>query len=160
MEEKYLQRVMVAGKIRDYIDSHLGDNHLEDEFSLDKIARELNYSKFYMERVFSEVTGTTIYKYIRERRLARAAEQLVETNRTVLDIAFEAGYASPQAFTMAFRSLYMCPPKVYRKNKRIVLRRNNFDMCKKSVLYRPFASRTRLSSNLSLHRLWKGRVAA
>ena len=55
---------MVAGKIRDYIDSHLGDNHLEDEFSLDKIARELNYSKFYMERVFSEVIGTTIYKYI------------------------------------------------------------------------------------------------
>ena len=34
----------VAGKIKDYIDSHLGDNHLEDEFSLDKIARELNYA--------------------------------------------------------------------------------------------------------------------
>ena len=64
MEEKHLQRVMVAGKIRDYIDSHLGDNHLEDEFSLDKIARELNYSKFYMERVFSEVTGTTIFALI------------------------------------------------------------------------------------------------
>ena len=112
MAGKSTAKEMVIRKIRNYIESHRAE-----ELSLDKIAEELNYSKFYMERVFAEGTGTTICRYLQERRLAAAAEQLIRTDRPIIDIALEAGYGSPQAFTQAFRRMYLCPPRVYRKNR-------------------------------------------
>ncbi len=111
MEEKSMAKEMLVRKIRNYIETNQAE-----ELSLNKIASELNYSKFYMERVFTETTGMTICKYIQTCRLNAAAEQLVQTNRPIIDIALEAGYNSPQAFTQAFRRMYLCPPRVYRKN--------------------------------------------
>lgn len=112
MEEKNAAGETVVRKIKEYIESHQ-----KDELSLDKIAAALNYSKFYMGRVFAKATGTTICKYIQGRRLDAAAEQLVTTNRPVIDIALETGYGSPQAFTLAFRRFYRCSPRAYRKNR-------------------------------------------
>lgn len=101
----------VIHKIIDYI-----EEYLEEDLSLDKLAENLNYSKFYIARVFMEKTGTSIYKYIQGRRLTLAAQKLVETKKPIIDIAYEAHYNSQQAFTLAFHQLYLCTPQVYRKN--------------------------------------------
>lgn len=101
----------VVEKIVDYIETHL-----DEELSLDKIAKELNYSKFYIARTFSDKTGGTIYKYIQGRRLTLAAQKLVETEKPIIEIAYEAQYSSQQAFTLAFHQLYLCSPQIYRKN--------------------------------------------
>ena len=98
-------------KVKDYI-----ENHLEEDLSLDNISRNLNYSKYYIERFFSEKTGITVCQYIRRRRLTLAARKLVETQKPIIDIAYEAGYNSQQAFNLAFRRLYLCTPQAYRKN--------------------------------------------
>ena len=101
----------IVDKITDYI-----EKHLTEDLSLDKIATDLNYSKFYIARTFAEKTGTSIYKYIQGRRLTLAAKELVETTKPIIDIAYEAHYNSQQAFTLAFHQLYQCTPQVYRKN--------------------------------------------
>lgn len=92
------------------------ENHLNGELSLDSIAKELNYSKYYIARMFAEKTGCTLYKYIQGRRLTLAARQLVETQKPIIEIAYEAHYDSQQAFTWAFHRLYLCTPQTYRKN--------------------------------------------
>lgn len=102
---------IVAKKIVDYIETHL-----DEDLSLDKIADALNYSKFYVARVFNEETGGTVYKYIQGRRLTLAAQKLVETGQPIVEIAYEAHYDSQQAFTLAFKQVYECTPKSYRKN--------------------------------------------
>lgn len=102
---------IVAKKIVDYIETHL-----DEDLSLDKIADALNYSKFYVARVFNEETGGTVYKYIQGRRLTLAAQKLVETGKPIVEIAYEAHYDSQQAFTLAFKQVYECTPKSYRKN--------------------------------------------
>ena len=51
-------------KIVDYIETHI-----REDLSLDKIANELNYSKFYIARIFTKETKYTIYKYVQRRRL-------------------------------------------------------------------------------------------
>lgn len=91
------------------------EEHLEEELSLDKIAKELHYSKFYIERTFVKETGCTVYKYIQGRRLTLAARKLVETQKPVSEIAYEVQYNSQQAFCLAFRSLYQCSPQDYRR---------------------------------------------
>ena len=100
----------ITEKIVDYI-----ENHLEEELTLDKIAKELNYSKFYIARSFSKKTGETIYQYIKGRRLTLAAKKLIETKKPIIEIAYEAQYNSQQAFTLAFHQLYLCTPQIYRK---------------------------------------------
>ena len=54
----------VIEKLVDYIETHI-----DEDLSLDKIANELNYSKFYIARIFTEETKCTVYKYIQGRRL-------------------------------------------------------------------------------------------
>ena len=44
-----------------------------------------------------------------------AARKLAETDQPIVDIAFEAGYSSQQAFTLAFRCVYACTPQKYRR---------------------------------------------
>ena len=107
----YMSEYSVIYKIVDYI-----EEHLDEDLSLDKLAESLNYSKFYIARVFVEKTGTSIYKYIQGRRLTLAAQKLVETKKPIIDIAYEAQYHSQQAFTLAFHQMYLCTPQVYRKN--------------------------------------------
>lgn len=100
----------VIKKVASYI-----EQHIEEDLSLDKIAKALSYSKFYIARVFVEETGCTVYKYIQGRRLTLAAKKLVETRKPIVDIAYEAHYNSQQAFTLAFGKLYQCTPQSYRK---------------------------------------------
>ena len=94
---------------------YIRDN-LNEDLTLEKIAKELNYSRFYTARAFAENTGCTIYKYIQMRRLTEAARQLVETEKPIVEIAYEAHYNSQQAFTLAFHREYQCAPGIYRRN--------------------------------------------
>lgn len=118
--------IAVTEKILSYV-----EEHLDKELSLEKIGEALHYSKFYIARVFKENTGTTLYRYIRRRRLDEAAKKLAESSSPVIEIALEAGYESQQAFIQAFHQEYGYTPLEYRKNgifvpkqNRIVLQQN------------------------------------
>ncbi len=100
----------VAEKVMSYI-----EEHLEQELSWEEIARELHYSKYYVARAFRKSTGSTLHKYIQGRRLDEAARKLAQTDRPIIEIAFDAGYGSQQAFTQAFRVEYLCTPQEYRR---------------------------------------------
>ena len=102
--------ISITEKVLSYI-----ENNLDKDLSLEKMANELNYSKFYIARAFKESTGCTVYKYIQNRRLNEAAKKLVRTKQPIVEIALEAGYSSQQAFTQAFRHQYLCTPQEYRK---------------------------------------------
>lgn len=91
------------------------ETNLEKEIDLDHIAKNIGYSKFHLNRIFTAYTGITIYKCLQNRRLTIAAEKLVKTDKPIVQIAYEAGYDSPQSFTFAFKQVYLYPPKVYRK---------------------------------------------
>ena len=114
----------IIEKIVEYI-----ENHLDEQITLEKIAENLNYSKFYIARTFSEQTGQTIYKYIQARRLTLAARKLAETEIPIIEIAYDAQYHSQQAFTLAFHQLYLCTPQVYRKNGIFYPKQTRIHMC-------------------------------
>lgn len=103
-------KISVAEKVISYV-----ENHPERELSLGEIAGELHYSKYYMARAFRKSTGITLHKYIQGRRLDEAARKLAQTGQPIIEIAFDAGYGSQQAFTQAFRVEYLCTPQEYRR---------------------------------------------
>ncbi|WP_394522917.1 helix-turn-helix transcriptional regulator [Lacrimispora sp. JR3] len=107
------EKKKVVKDIIEYVEKQLS---LEEGLSLDTIANYAGYSRFHLNRMFSEVTGCTLHRYIKERRLTKAAEKLVrKEDFPIADIAQEASYQSQQAFTYAFKKAYGCTPKTYRE---------------------------------------------
>ena len=99
----------IIKKIIDYI-----EDNLEQDLNLDSIAAQSGYSKFHLNRLFTAETGLTIHKYLKERRLTAAARKLIETDHPITRIAHESGYESQQAFSLAFKRVYLMPPRLYR----------------------------------------------
>ena len=58
-----------------------------------------------------------------------AAEKLILSNEPITKIAYEAGYDSQQAFTLAFKQLYLYPPKIYRSMGVFVPKQNRISLC-------------------------------
>ncbi len=117
----------IVKKVLNYIEDNIGK-----EINVDKIAKSVGYSKFYLNRIFSDCTGITIYKYLQSRRLTIAAEKLVNTEEPITQIAYEAGYDSQQAFSLAFKQLYVYPPKIYRGIGVFVPKQKRISLCGKS----------------------------
>ena len=93
------------------------ERHLTERLDLRTIAEAIHISPYHLHRTFSRTVGLTIHDYLRRRQLTEAAKRLVFSNRPILDIALRAGYDSQQAFTRIFKSMYKCPPNVFRKNR-------------------------------------------
>lgn len=92
------------------------EENLESELDMEEIAQIAYMSKFHFQRMFSMLTGFTVTEYIRNRRITKAAQELVNTNTRVIDIALKYGYESPEAFTKAFRSIHGISPSMAKKN--------------------------------------------
>lgn len=113
----------VVRNVIDYI-----ERNLDKEINLDNISKNIGYSKYYLNRIFTGYAGITIYKYLQNRRLAVAAEKLVKTDEPIMQIAYEAGYDTQQSFSFAFKQVYLYPPKVYRDMGIYIPRQNKITM--------------------------------
>ena len=114
----------IVKKVIDYIETNL-----EKEISLEDISKNIGYSKFHLNRIFTAYTEITMYKYLQNRRLTVAAEKLVRTDKPITQIAHETGYDSQQSFSFAFKQLYLYPPKVYRNIGIYIPKQNRISMC-------------------------------
>ena len=91
------------------------DEHLYEEISLDTLARQVCLSKYYYHRLFRQAVGEPVNRYVRRRRMTRAAKELAETNRPIIEIALNCQYASQEAFSRAFQRIYTLTPGKYRQ---------------------------------------------
>jgi len=85
-----------------------------DEFRLDLAAREAGLSRHHFLRLFREVYGKTPYRYLVEKRIVMAKEQLASTELPIHEVAAEAGFVSSSAFARAFRKATGQTPSAYR----------------------------------------------
>ena len=91
------------------------EQHLNEKIMLKDLAKVSGYSAYHLIHIFTAATGGTIGGYIRKRRLAVAAEALLNTEKRVLDIALDSGFGSSEAFSRSFKSVYGLSPYAYRK---------------------------------------------
>ena len=87
----------------------------KDNLSLQRIADNAGFSLTYFDAIFRQHTGYSPVEYARIYKLTRSALELRRTQRTVLEIALDFGYASPESFTRAFKNFYSMTPSEYRE---------------------------------------------
>lgn len=87
----------------------------KENLSLQSIADNAGFSLAYFDAIFRRHTGYSPVEYSRIYKLTRSALELRRTEKTVLDIALDFGYASPETFTRAFKNFYSLTPTEYRE---------------------------------------------
>ena len=81
----------------------------------DFLSANLGISKFYMCHLFKKITGTAIVKYINFLKAAKAKKLLVETDRSLLSVCMEVGFADTDYFSKWFKKQEGITPSAYRK---------------------------------------------
>ena len=97
--------------------------HDDEDLTLRCLSRKLGYSEFYVTRKFKEISGMQFKDYLRKRRLAFALKELRDSKKSILNIAFDYGFSSHEAFTRAFKTTYGITPSMYRKKSVSIVRR-------------------------------------
>lgn len=88
--------------------------HLNDDLSLKMLASVACFSEYHFHRIFCGIVGETLAEHIRRLRIERAAIKLKYSDKSVTELAFEAGYDNMESFTRAFRSRYGIAPSKYK----------------------------------------------
>jgi AraC family transcriptional regulator len=90
--------------------------HLEDAFSLTRLAQEAGLSEFHFSRAFKRTTGFKPSQYFINLRMERARRLLRETNRSIIEIGLNVGYTSPSHFARIFHREVGISPSRYRRS--------------------------------------------
>lgn len=81
-----------------------------------EFAARAHLSRYHFTRIVKAVSGEPPARFRRRIRLERAAYRILTRDRSLLDEALLAGYASHEAFTRAFQREYGASPSVWRRS--------------------------------------------
>lgn len=81
------------------------------------LALALNLSESRLRTVFKDAAGISLGSYVQNYRINRAMALLRTTTLSIADIAEEAGFGSPQAFSRCFKKEMRDTPRSYRQNR-------------------------------------------
>lgn len=87
---------------------------LDRAWTLEETARIAGYDPHHLAHMFTAVVGDPPLRYLRRLRLERAAQELLEQDLPMVDVAHRAGYRSTEAFARAFRKATGVSPRAFR----------------------------------------------
>ncbi len=109
----------MAVGILDYIQNTAEyiEKNIKQELSLEKISEEAELSKFYLNRIFSAITGQTLMAYVNSRKLVSSLNELLYTDMRIIDIACEYGFSFENSFIRSFKREFGITPDRFRRTK-------------------------------------------
>ncbi len=86
------------------------EKHLTEDINIDEIANQSYVSTSHFQLIFHLVMGMTVGEYIRNRRLSLAAQDLLQSNAKIIDVAMRYQYDTQESFSKAFTRFHGIPP--------------------------------------------------
>lgn len=91
------------------------ETHYMEDIGLDDLASELHLSKPYLAGLFKEMTGSTIFKYVYDRRINQAKLLFqYQPDISVTEASRLAGFKRLSHFSRMFKQSVGCAPDLYR----------------------------------------------
>ncbi len=104
----YLSKI---NKVQDYIESNL-----EEELSNQLLANIASFSEYHFQRIYRQITGESLYGFIKRLRLEKAIFLLrADHKRQIQDIALSVGFSNQASFAKALKERYGVSASLLRK---------------------------------------------
>ncbi len=91
--------------------------HYREEVRLEAVLALTHLSRPTFARQFKKLSGRTFSEFVNRLRLQAACRELLETDRSVLEIALSCGFTQVSFFNRLFRRLMKCSPTQYRSQR-------------------------------------------
>jgi AraC-like DNA-binding protein len=91
------------------------DEHLRDPLPVKALAAHCGLSTHHFSRLFSARMGSSPSRYVQERRIALAAERLLDPSARIDQVATAVGFANRYHFTRVFIRRMGVAPAAYRR---------------------------------------------
>jgi AraC family transcriptional regulator len=95
------------------------ERNLKAEVTIADIADAVAYSLYHFCRTFNRVVHHSPYDYLMRRRLSESARELVETDRRIIDIAFDYRFNSHETYSRAFKRMFGTQPSQWKRQGRV-----------------------------------------
>jgi AraC-like DNA-binding protein len=92
--------------------------HLRDPWTVDALGREVGLSRSALADRFIRVIGVLPMQYLTNWRTQVAAQELLNSGKSIPQIADEIGYESEASLTRAFKRLMGVPPATWRRQQK------------------------------------------
>ena len=126
--------------------------NLDEDLSLDAIAKLAGLSPFHFHRLFRSTIGETLKQYTQRLRLERAANRLVIHDTSILDVALDSGFHSHETFSREFKRRFKVTPRSYRERGRGKLAQHSVSTLPLDEMYDDFElSETKITPMTQLH---------
>ena len=91
------------------------EQRLDQPLTLDEIAARAALSPYHFSRLFTARMGRSVMAHVRGRRLVRGARRLCgDPDLKLVELAFDCGFESQEAFTRAFKRVFGVSPGRFR----------------------------------------------
>jgi AraC-like DNA-binding protein len=91
------------------------EQNFASECSLEELSAQIGYDYAYLSRSFKKSTGISYVAYLNIYRLNKACYLLDNTDKSILQCAFDSGYSSLRTFNRNFKNHFGISPAEYRK---------------------------------------------
>lgn len=109
------KRDAVQRESRRLILASIREHCFEPDFSLSRLAEITDYSATYINRCLREETGYSFLQLVSMNRIARARQDLVQTDDRIKDIVTRVGYLDMASFARKFKEMEGVTPGEYRE---------------------------------------------
>jgi AraC family transcriptional regulator len=106
-----------SGRQMKLLSEYISEN-IEGRILIQDLADLVGYSPSHFTRTFSKTTGTSPYQFVLNMRIEASKNLLQASDRPIIDIALDCGFASQEHFSRAFRKYSGSTPMSYRKASR------------------------------------------
>lgn len=89
----------------------------EEDFSVENVCSNIGYSRHHADRMFKQYLKKTLQEYIHEIFLTQGANELIHTEKNVMEIAMNTHFQSHEEFTRSFYKKFQITPSSYRNQK-------------------------------------------
>lgn len=89
--------------------------NIDNSINVADVIKEVPLSRRALENRFKETTGIGVYKYIYNLQIQKFAERLLSTDKSIFEIALEAGFDNSKNISRQFKQVKGCTPIEYRK---------------------------------------------
>lgn len=119
------------------------EKNIYSKITLDDLSRHIGISKYYLHRMFKSLTGESIMEYVQSRKLSSSINELVNTNKRIIDIAMDYGFDFEQSYIRAFRKKFGYTPLRVRTDQIAIILKEKININEilsvgNTIIYKPF----------------------